>query len=209
MKIAPSTTIARNILLTLLVFVTSNVSRAQDCSILNEFTQFRGFRFGATFPDSLKAYTIHLDNKKFKSSYIFAERFKTNPPDFLSKLHNWLFLNGQFDELTIYCSEKDIIYKIVLMKSFEYQDSVELSNKQYPKFYENVSLELATMFGKASSEGLQTLKDIGSFMTKQWSCDRMSIDFSFYPTGDYRFYSLTFTDNYLEKKIKIDEYKQP
>jgi hypothetical protein len=57
------------LLLFFIVIPLSIIVYGQDCKLLNNFTAFHGFKFGSTFPDSLKKYSEEIPNSNFDKSF--------------------------------------------------------------------------------------------------------------------------------------------
>jgi hypothetical protein len=182
-------------------------SYGQKCEILNEFTSFRGFKFGATIPDSIKKFGFEGPRSKYHKAFLFGVNLKENTAAFKKKLNSWLWVNGQFTDFNIYCLNDDRIYSIVLMKDFEEIDSIQFSKRQYPQFYENVSLELINLFGNSTKEEVNKNEKVGNAILRTWDCDKVYIELSFCPNCAINFFSLSITNKDLEARIKLEEYK--
>jgi hypothetical protein len=182
-------------------------SQGQKCDILNEFSAFRGFKFGETIPDSIKRFGFEGPRSKYDKSFLFGLKLKENTPAFAKKLKSWLWVNGQFTDFNIYSLNDNRIYSFVLMKDFEETDSIQFSKRQYPQFYENVSMELINLFGNSTKEKVNKNEKVGNAVVRTWDCDNMYIELSFCPNCAINFFSLSITNKDLEARIKLEEYK--
>lgn len=95
----------------------------------------------------------------------------------------------------------------MLVKGMNDEDSAYLAVKKNPIFYQNVSAELISLFGKSTKK---ERKDItfGEAIVELWECDKIKIEFgiNIYRGGSH--YYLTITDINLEKIQKIKKLSE-
>jgi hypothetical protein len=93
------------------------------------------------------------------------------------------------------------------MKGFDDADSLAILQKIYPKFFENVSKELKSIFGDAAKEDVEKNDVIGNSLVRSWECDSISVELRLCPVCVVKFFSLSITNKQLESKIKLEQYK--
>jgi hypothetical protein len=178
----------------------SFASVGQDCKTLNDFTTFKGAKFGRPLPDSIKRYCdTKIDSQNDTTFIIWRDDIKKLTSH--DKLYR-LFLVGDYFEYIAFLIYNKNMYSVSLGKEFDDEDSAYLAADKNPVFYQNVSAELVSLFGKATKK---YRKDItfGEAIVELWECDKIKIEFGINIYSGASRYYLTITNINLEKRQKF------
>jgi hypothetical protein len=181
----------------------TTTSFGQDCKTLDNFTSFHGVKFGKQFPDSLRKY-CDIDYNEVRSDFTFSisnDKIKAVP-----KFSEWLVFRLSFSNIAFGALKDGRIYCAVLQQDLDNTDSIYLSHNEYPLFFEQVTEELSSLFGKLTKQD-NTDDIFGNKITREWDCEKMRVTLSLYRLGHSSYYSLMIIDKELEKQRAILKYK--
>ena len=191
-------------LLACILFI-SFAAGGQDCKTLNNFKSFHGVKIGKPFPDSLKKYFEIGSLQQTDTTFDLYDISIENKPSY-SRLSKFLLFGDYFESISYFISNKNV-YCAMLVKSVNDEDSAYLAVNKNPIFYQNVSAELVSLFGKSTKK---ERKDItfGEAIIQLWECDKMKIEFGINIYGGGSHYYLTITDINLEKIQKLKKLSE-
>jgi len=174
----------------------------QDCSTLDNYSAFHGIKFGKKLPDSLRKYCSISYNEVRGDSIIefFGDKLKLN-----RKISEWLNVRLSFSYLSFGSLKDGRIYAVVLIQHLDNQDSFSISKNQYPLFFESVSDEISSFFGKQTSQN-DVKDEFSNSLIRVWECSKTIVEFSLTYYGIFPGYSLTITNKELEKQRIITKY---
>lgn len=123
-----------------------------------------------------------------------------------NRLSKFLLFGDYFESISYFISNANV-YTAMLVKGFNDEDSAYLSVNKNPIFYQNVSAELVSLFGKSTKK---ERKDItfGEAIVESWECDKMKVEFGINMFGGGSHYYLKITDINLEKLQKIKKLSE-
>jgi hypothetical protein len=135
--------------LTLLLFV-STFASAQDCTTLNNFTSFHGFKFGEVVPDTLRELLIQdkfLKEDEGKEYYQDWETAKVWTG--AERTKPWYQMGGMFDEVRLHCANDNMLYMVSVKKQVNLKIPFVIGKSALPKFYSDVLNQLTYTFGSS------------------------------------------------------------
>ena len=188
-------------LFTICLLLFSKCLVAQDCKTLDNFTSFHGIKFGEVFPDSLKKY-CEIEYNEVRSDSMFTiwqDQIKKS-----KKFSEWVNFRLPFSYVAFNTLKDGRVYSILLLTPIDKDDSLLITQNKYPLFFEAVTEEITSIFGKMTKEEVSN-DYFSKELVRTWECNTMKIDFEMGLTV-FHSYSITITNKELDKARKILKY---
>lgn len=198
-----------NIIIGLIITTLPLNLKSQDCTSINNFTSYRGIKFGEPLPNKFRSYftssTLNEDSSFFSNFSYYKKGGEENYylPDSIKRL---LDFGIKAESMAIAATKKGEIFCIYLRKDWTDWDSSAVKEGKIPISYKNATDLLSSLFGNTYKEFVENDNlEIGYYFRRVWECDRMKISLTL-NNSLLKGFNIEIVDKKLEKKHKIDKY---